>query len=212
MWGSRIASLAVHAILIGMAVRFSGPPAAAGPYRPPTVDLRISPQPNTRAAPPAGAPGVTPSPSPGRAINLTDVPTAIPPIAAGDPPSGFVPAEPGLLPGSDSFSLSVNTAVMTAPIDARVADEGPRLLSHPPLRYPEVLRQAGVEGRVMVEAVLDTTGRVEDGSLRVQRSDGPPFERAALELVRGSRYAAARHSGRAVRVRIVVPVVFSLRR
>jgi TonB family protein len=96
--------------------------------------------------------------------------------------------------------------VGTAPLDARLADEAPRLLSHPPLRYPEVMRQAGVEGRVVVEAVLDTTGRVERGSLRIVAGVHELFDAAARDVVAASRYQPARLGARAGRRRLQVPV------
>src|SRR5213076_3620814 len=55
----------------------------------------------------------------------------------------------GIVPGSDQV-LSVD-----------VVQEKPELLSHPPVVYPPLLQQAGIEGRVMVQAIIDTTGRVE---------------------------------------------------
>ncbi len=41
---------------------------------------------------------------------------------------------------------------------------GPDLLSGPPLQYPELLRRAGIEGRVIVQATIDSTGRAEPAS------------------------------------------------
>jgi protein TonB len=94
----------------------------------------------------------------------------------------------------------------------RYVEEQPVMLAHPTLRYPEVLRLAGIEGRVLVEAVLDTLGRAEPGSLRVTDSPNPLFDREALTVVAGSRYRPGRVGGQAVRVRIQVPVAFTIRR
>jgi protein TonB len=97
-------------------------------------------------------------------------------------------------------------------VDIRVVEELPVLLTHPSPRYPDLLRQAGIEGRVIVEAVIDTTGRAERESLRVVSSSHALFAPEASALVLGSRYRPARFGGRAVRVRILVPVAFALRR
>jgi len=86
------------------------------------------------------------------------------------------------------------------------------MLAHPAINYPEVLRQAGIEGRVLVEAVLDTLGRAEPSSLRVTASPHQLFDREALAVVAGSRFRPGRADGHAVRVRIQVPVTFSIRR
>ena len=97
-------------------------------------------------------------------------------------------------------------------MDVRSVEEAPVLLSHPAPGYPELMRRAGVEGRVLLEAVLDTMGRVERGSLRVLASTHALFVPDAAALVLGSRYRPARFGGRPVRVRIQVPVSFALRR
>ena len=39
-----------------------------------------------------------------------------------------------------------------------MVDERPVFLSGPPLQYPTLLRQAGIHGRVLVRAIIDTTG------------------------------------------------------
>ncbi len=41
-----------------------------------------------------------------------------------------------------------------------VVEERPEYVGGPKPRYPEILRQAGIDGRVLVEFVVDTAGRV----------------------------------------------------
>ena len=57
------------------------------------------------------------------------------------------------------------------------SESGPEVLTGPLPQYPELLRQAGVEGRVMLEAVVDTTGRVNRDSVRVVSATHPEFVR-----------------------------------
>lgn len=216
-WTSRLASLALHAVVIAAAVHLTDG-TAQEPVRytgPDTVIYRIPDD-----APPAPAPPPPGAPTPGTvstvpALVMPDsVPDFIPPpgdslLSVAPPPGNDPPGAPGgdtlrLLPGGSEHPAT--------PIDARAADEAPRLLDHPPLRYPEVMRQAGLEARVVVEAVLDTTGRIEPGSLRLSGGAHALFEAEARAVVTGSRYRPARLAGRAVRVRIQVPVAFSMRR
>ena len=91
-----------------------------------------------------------------------------------------------------------------------LVQEAPELLSAPVPVYPPLLRSAGVQGRVMVAAVVDTLGQPENGSVRIVRSDNPGFEAAALATVRAARFRPARIYGRAVRVLVHVPVVFQI--
>lgn len=213
-WPSRVLSLAVHAALIAVAVRFSeageAPPRETIAETTIVIDGRV---PDDPGRPPAPAP--LDGPAPLWSIQLpVDVPNTIPPVSDPlvDPVPG--PVVSSFPPGTDSLRLTPpnpGTWIGTAPIDARVADEAPRLIDHPPVRYPEIMRQAGIEARVMVEAVLDTLGHAEPSSLRVVHSGGTAFDDEARAVVAGSRYRAARLAGRAVRVRIQVPVSFALR-
>ncbi len=91
-------------------------------------------------------------------------------------------------------------------------EQRPQLVSAPRLAYPAPLLLSGVEGRVVVEAVVDTTGAVEPGSVRVVESGDARFNAAATAYVRELRYTPARVAGRAVRVRMQVPVEFRLPR
>src|SRR5581483_8591233 len=43
----------------------------------------------------------------------------------------------------------------------------PSVLSGPTLQYPELLRQAGIQGRVIVQAIVDTLGRAEPNSVKI---------------------------------------------
>ena len=55
--------------------------------------------------------------------------------------------------------------------------------AHPPPAYPELLRAAGIEGRVVLQVVIDTLGRAEPAA-RVFESSNPGFDGAALAYVR----------------------------
>ncbi|GIW40322.1 MAG: hypothetical protein KatS3mg076_0899 [Candidatus Binatia bacterium] len=87
----------------------------------------------------------------------------------------------------------------------------PRLEVGTPPRYPAEAKLRGIEGRVVLEFVVDTKGSVEVDSIRVIESS-PPFDRAAREAVRSWRFRPGRDAqGRAVRVLVQVPIRFRLR-
>ena len=88
--------------------------------------------------------------------------------------------------------------------------ERPRLTSGPPVTYPASLLLSRISGRVVLEAVIDTTGRVEDGTLRVIESSDARFNQAAKDYARAARFTPGRIAGRAVRVRFEMPVEFKL--
>jgi protein TonB len=83
------------------------------------------------------------------------------------------------------------------------------LLSVPKAEYPPILRRAGIHGTVIVHLVVDTVGRVEPGSLRVVSSPNPMFNEPALDALRHAVFRPARLHGRAVRVRVRLPIEFT---
>ncbi len=89
-----------------------------------------------------------------------------------------------------------------------LVDEKPVLVSPPRLTYPESLQRAGIEGRVIVQAIIDTLGRAEPGTVKVVMSPDPGFDEPAQSYVLGAVFRPARVHGRAVRVLVQVPVTF----
>jgi len=88
--------------------------------------------------------------------------------------------------------------------------ERPRLASAPALAYPAPLLLSRVSGRVVVEAIIDTTGRVQEGTVRVIEASDARFDQAAKDYLEAARFTPGRIAGRAVRVRLQMPVEFKL--
>ena len=72
--------------------------------------------------------------------------------------------------------------------------------------YPPIYRAAGIQGRAVVQLVVDTEGRVEDEGMSVVSATAPDFAAASLELARLVRFEPARRNGRPVRVWVQLPV------
>jgi TonB family protein len=75
--------------------------------------------------------------------------------------------------------------------------------------YPEAARRAGVEGRVIVQFVVDEEGRVVDPV--AVRSPSPMLSEAALAAVRLAEFTPGLDAGEPVKVRFSLPVTFRLR-
>jgi protein TonB len=87
-----------------------------------------------------------------------------------------------------------------------------RMLEDPvPPRYPESLRRAGIEGEVVVQFVVDTTGRVDLRTVEVLRSTHDAFTTAVRETVAKLRFAPATGGERKMRALAVMPFHFTLR-
>lgn len=93
-----------------------------------------------------------------------------------------------------------------------VVDLRPQVLASPPIRYPDKLRQAGLEGRVVVEAIIDTLGRAEPRSVKIIGTPDLEFADAARDWVRHANFRPGRVRGRPVRVLVRLPVDFKLNR
>jgi protein TonB len=76
--------------------------------------------------------------------------------------------------------------------------------------YPEMLRQAGIDGRVLLEFVIDTLGRAERGSIRTISTSHPLFEGPAKSSVQTCRFRPGKIQGRSVRVRVQQPINFAI--
>jgi len=96
------------------------------------------------------------------------------------------------------------------PWNPALVDEAPALLAARMPPYPDMLRAAGITGRVVLEAVIDTLGRAEPGSAVVVQSANPGFDGPARQYILGAQFRPARVHGRAVRVLIRVPIDFTL--
>ncbi len=91
-----------------------------------------------------------------------------------------------------------------------IVEERPSLLSAPPPAYPDLLRRAGVQGRVLLRAIVDTTGRVEPSSITIMKSPDPAFDEPTRRWVLKALFRPARLHGRAVRSYVSLPVDYSI--
>lgn len=76
------------------------------------------------------------------------------------------------------------------------------------VEYPEMARRAGIEGRVVVQFIIDKEGYVREP--QVVRSLGGGLDEAAIEAVKQVRFTPGMQRGRPVRVKYTIPVQFRL--
>jgi TonB family protein len=87
----------------------------------------------------------------------------------------------------------------------------PEVLSGPIPVYPELLRQAGVEGQVVLEARVDSTGRVQRASIAVVSTTHQGFVEPARQALLATLFRPAQVNGRSVSILVRVPFAFSIR-
>lgn len=76
------------------------------------------------------------------------------------------------------------------------------------VNYPETARKAGIEGRVIVQFIVNENGKVEDP--RVVRGIGGGCDEEAIKAVKDANFKPGRQRGKAVRVQYSLPVIFKL--
>jgi protein TonB len=76
------------------------------------------------------------------------------------------------------------------------------------VEYPEVAKRAGLEGKVIVSALIDKDGHVI--KVEVDKSDYPVFEEAAKKAMMKAKFTPARQNGEPVKLWYTVPIVFKL--
>ncbi len=76
------------------------------------------------------------------------------------------------------------------------------------VKYPEMARRAGIEGRVTVQFIVNERGEVENP--RVIRGIGGGCDEAALDAVKQAKFTPGMQRGRPVRVQYSLPIVFRL--
>ena len=83
---------------------------------------------------------------------------------------------------------------------------------NPGPRYPDMLRSANVEGEVLVQFVVDTTGRVENGSIKILKSSHDLFTNSVRSALTNMRFYPAEIGGRKVKQLVQQPFNFTLTR
>jgi protein TonB len=84
--------------------------------------------------------------------------------------------------------------------------------SSPSVRYPEMLRTAGVGGEVLVQFVVDREGRADPKSLKILKSDHDLFTAAVRNALPQLQFNPARVGGKAVSQVVQQPFTFSVNR
>ena len=220
-FGSTIASALFHAALIAGAVALTLPRPVdangAPPTPPPVVWVDIpSTQPIVAPPPHDNVPRMPDSPTLPTIAAPSFVPSTLPPIDVGPviPPDEIVIGGRGVPTGSpiDAGVPSLLSGAGSV-IDERLVDRAPRLVGHAlEPRYPASLREAGVQGRVVVQFVVDTLGRAELDELQVIESAHPHFVESVRAALARYRFSVGEASGHKVRTRVQLPFDFTLTR
>jgi TonB family protein len=108
--------------------------------------------------------------------------------------------------------VEMSEAAATIDGDALTAegiDSWPSLQSsYNDLKYPAIAKKAGIEGRVVIQFVVDTDGSVS--SATVLRGIGGGCDEEALRFVKASKWTPGMGDGKPVKVKLSIPITFKL--
>jgi protein TonB len=72
--------------------------------------------------------------------------------------------------------------------------------------YPEIAKRVGVEGKVIVQAIVDENGTVV--SVNTLKGIGSGCDEVAMDAVRNSKFVPGKQRGKNVSVQVTIPIVF----
>lgn len=201
--------------------------------------LELPPLPEEALPPPAAEIERPPAPPPTDDTTLPVPGDRVDLVAPTDVPDEIVPEAPGVTPmdvsvyerdgqsgdyvGPKIPGLTQPTGTPNPPvvpdfvIPEHLAERRPELDRSGLARaleryYPTVLRDSRVEGRVLIELVVEEDGTVRAGSARVVEASHRAFGDAALRAVERFRFTPAEVGGIAVAVRVTIPIAWSVPR
>lgn len=76
------------------------------------------------------------------------------------------------------------------------------------IKYPEIAKRAGVEGKVYVLAFVDETGTVTDA--KIIKGLGAGCDEEALNAVKQTKFKPGKQRGKPVKVQVSIPILFKL--
>jgi len=107
----------------------------------------------------------------------------------------------------DATSVS-DDVVTTEKVDVQPKIKGGMNAFRENVIYPEIVAKAGIEGKVLVQFVVDESGAVTQEE--VVRGVHDDLDEAALVAVRKTEFTPAQKDGKPVKARLVLPVNFRL--
>jgi protein TonB len=220
--GGTITSIVLHSILVGLAVYATANAAIKNEKpRQEKIDFvetpKDEPPPPKDEPPPPPPPDVVAAPPPPKGFQVltapVDIPDVIPDIdlskkvtdendfsgkgVAGGTSKGVEGGKAVVQSDQPYFEFQVEKPVVPAP-----GSTSPR--------YPDMLRQAGVEGEVLAQFVVDTTGRAEPATLKILKSSHDLFIQSVKNALPQMKFIPAEVGGRKVKQLVQQPFSFSI--
>jgi len=222
-FGASVISTLFHGALIGLSViataNAGAEPEEEAIQKIDFVDVKKDEPPPPKDEPPPPPPDVTIAPPPPKGFQVLAAPVNIPDVIPEIDLSKALTNEDDFSGKGVAGGVAAGVVGGTGPVnndqtyfDFQVEKPAGTLPGSPGPRYPDILRSGGVEGTVLAQFEVDTTGRVNIASFRVLRSDHAMFEQAVRSALPNLRYLPAEIGGRKVKQLVQQPFTFALQR
>ena len=106
-----------------------------------------------------------------------------------------------LLLGLNSFAQEEKPDIMPEPID------GPGGITKNVV-YPQSAKEAGIEGKVVVKAIIDEKGNVVDAE--VIKSVNEDCDNAAVDAIKKTKFTPGIKDDKPVKTEVTIPIMFKL--
>lgn len=214
-------SIVLHSILIGGAV-YATAHAAIENEKPKQEEVKFvetpkEPPPPEPEKPKPPPPDVVAAPPPPKGFQVLTAPVKIPDVIPDIDLSKKVTDEADFSGKGVAGGTSKGVVGGTAPVNADQAYfefqvEKPTVAAggNPSPTYPDMLKSAGVEGEVLAQFVVDTSGRAEMSTFKVLKTSNELFSVAVKNVLPRYRFIPAEAGGRKVKQIVQLPFQFSL--
>ena len=215
-----LASIAFHTIAISaLVIVTANASVPKSPDEPAETIIFTKPNAPTPIVQPPDANKIYTNAPPALGTNVVipsiDIPVGLPPIDLGRAPTN---ADDFMMRGrlGDLGGVSGGTGTVATGGDIFTAEQVERPVVAAPgslgPRYPEMLRSAGVEGSVLAQFVVDSTGRADVATFAALKSDNALFTAAVRAALARMRFLPAEVGGRKVAQLVQQPFQFTVTR
>ena len=173
------------------------------------------PPPEPEKAPPP--PDVTVAPPPPKGFQVLTAPVEIPDVIPDIDLSKKVTDEADFSGKGVAGGIAKGVEGGTGPVttdqpyfEFQVEKQVIQAPGSPTPRYPEMLKAGGVEGEVLAQFVVDTTGRAEPSTFKVLKTSHELFTVAVRNALPSMRFLPAEVGGRKVKQLVQQPFTFAI--
>jgi len=172
--------------------------------------VKKKPKPKQQLKKPEPKPVESPKPKPVEKPVLTEEPEIEPPEELPKPvePEPVV-EEPVVTEAAETEEKVSEEDILPTPTPIFQLTSMPRMIHRETPVYPAVMRAQGKEGKVKLEVLIDSKGKIR--KVTVIKSAGKAFDQAAIAAISNSSFTPGNIDGKPVAVLLRLPVNFRLR-